>query len=542
MDMPPPGFELVTDKIPPPPAGFELAGSRPAMSFGERFMQGAKDPAFGLIQMVDHALSGKARDAVDSTLDRVNQIPVIGSLTRKLGGPKTPQQFDQFLAQREESYRPPEGIDWARAGGNFTAMLPLAAMPTGNTLKGATALGALTGMTSGVAQPVTQNQDEFWSQKGKQGAIGAAGGAIAAPIMRGAASVISPQTREPAKLLMAEGITPTAGQILGGFAQRAEDKLTSLPILGDAITASRRSAVEDLNRAMFGRALNPIGGTMPKTVGREAVADVSTQLSAAYDRILPKLNFQADHQFATELATVRQMAATLPEAQAKRFEQLLQQQVLDKLTPQGLANGAKLKEIESQLGKFSSGYRGDQSFDVQQLGSALGEVQASIRRTLQRTNPQYADELARINQGYAAYTTIRNAAGRQGAADGVFTPAQLAAAVRAGDRSVGKGNYARGTARGQDLSDAGVNVLGPKYPDSGSIGRAFLGGGALGLGTINPMIPGALGVASLPYLPGGRQMAAALLSRRPAGAEPTAEALRRIPAGLLAPALYPFLE
>jgi hypothetical protein len=59
---------------------------------------------------------------------------------------------------------------------------------------------------------------------------------------------------------------------------------------------------------------------------------------------------------------------------------------------------------------------------------------------------------------------------------------------------------------------------------------------------MNPMIPGALSIASAPYLPVGRQIAAGLLARRPGFAEPVAEGVKRLPAGLLAPMLYPLLN
>jgi hypothetical protein len=205
-------------------------------------------------------------------------------------------------------------------------------------------------------------------------------------------------------------------------------------------------------------------------------------------------------------------------------------------------NGESLKAAESELGRAARGYRGSPDFDVRQLGDALTAVQQSVRNTLVRSNPAHADELSRINAGFANLARVEDAAGRLGSKEGVFTAAQLSAAVRSADKSVRKNQFARGHALMQDLSDAGENVLGSKYPDSGSIGRLLLGGSAVGAGAVNPLIPGALGVASLPYLPVGRQIAAGLLARRPAGAEAVAEALRHVPAGLLAPAAYPALN
>lgn len=509
-------------------------------SAGSRFAQGMRDPLDAGAQMLTRALPESVVSGVNRATQFVNELPVIGAATRALGmTPATPQQIDQSIAQREAAYQRPEGFDFARAGGNLAATLPLAfAAPVGATAGGRIGYGALTGGATGLLSPVTQNQDQFLAEKASQAATGAITGAVAAPIIGGLARMVSPQTREPVKRLLEENVTPTPGQILGGFAQRAEDRLTSVPILGDAIVSARRKGVEELNRATYARALSPIGGSVPSGVGREAVSDVSQQLSNAYNTLLPKLQFKADTQFATEVVQLQQMAASLPKTQADQFEKVLREQVVGKFTPQGNASGETIKAVESELGRLARGYRGDQSFDVRQLGSAIQQLQESIRNTLQRANPQHADELSRINQGFAAYARIRDAASRQGSREGVITPAQFSAAVRAQDKSVGKGNFARGKAPMQDLSDAGVSVLGQVYPDSGTTGRLLMGGGALGAGMLEPTIPMALGAASIPFLPGGRQAVAGLLARRPSFAEPIAQGLRNIPAGILPPAIY----
>jgi hypothetical protein len=168
-------------------------------------------------------------------------------------------------------------------------------------------------------------------------------------------------------------------------------------------------------------------------------------------------------------------------------------------------------------------------------------VQAMIRRGLERTNPAHADELQRINQGYSALVKIENAGGRLGG-NGVFTPAQLDSAVRATDRSVRHNAFARGQAPMQDLSSAARAVLGPSYPDSGTAGRIAVnmlaGGGAT---MIEPHTLTMAAGASLPYLPIGRQVAAALMARRPDAATPLAQYIRQIvgPAAAVGtPALY----
>lgn len=521
-------FEITAPEGAPPEAIIAYAKAQQqgvtAPSVGERVLKGIRDPI----------------DAGAQMLTRVLPEPVVragNSLASLLGIPGgMSESIDADIKTSEADYQTRRaaggqtGTDWARMGGTFAATLPAAmALPLGGaTMAGRAAMGGVSGAGFGAFTPV-QNTDDFAAEKLKQMQYGGAFGAAAAPVAGALARVVSPNTNPQVRTLMQEGVTPTPGQILGGAAQRTEEKLTSLPIVGDAIKAGQRRGVQEFNRTMYARAVNPIGGNVPQTVGREAVDDVSQQLSTAYNNLLPKLQFKADPQFAGEVARVQAMAGTLPPAQAQRFEQVLREQVIGKLTPQGNASGTTIKEVEGQLGRLASGYRSSPDPDVRQLGAAIQEMQSSIRNTLVRVNPNHADELSKINEGYSVYARIRDAAASQGSADGVFSPAQFAAAVKKGDKSVGKGNYARGRASQQDVSDAAKSVLGPSYPDSGTAGRGVMAGLTAGGGfMVEPTIPLALGAASAAYLPGARGVLAAMLARRPQAAPALAQYVRDV--------------
>jgi hypothetical protein len=137
-------------------------------------------------------------------------------------------------------------------------------------------------------------------------------------------------------------------------------------------------------------------------------------------------------------------------------------------------DGPTLQGIDSEFGRLSAGFRSDQSFDKRELGAAIGKVKTALSDLVMRSNPDKADELKAINSGWANYVRVRNAASRVGARDGVFSAPQLSSAVRASDKSVGKGAYARGQALMQDLSDPASAVLPSSIPDSGTAGRLLL--------------------------------------------------------------------
>jgi len=504
-----------------------------------RFTQGLRDPIDASAQLLTKALP----EGVVNAGNRLNNL-----IAEKTGlVAKLPEGgVDQQIREREQQYQQArqaagnEGIDWARLGGNIISPANLAIaskIPAGASTMGRIASGVASGGAFGaVSTPVTTGEpDQFWGEKAKNTALSAGLGGV----FPAGAAIISPNVRPDVAKLLKEGVTPTPGQILGGRAQVLEDKLTSVPILGDAITSSRKKGLDEFNRAALSRAVKPIGETV-KDTGREGIAAVREKLGAAYDQLLPQLSFKADPQFSAELQQIRSMASSLPQQQAQQFDKVLREQVIGKMTRQGLMSGEQLKQVESQLGRLAKGYAGDANFDNRQLGDAIGEIQRSIRQTLVRSNPTHAKRLNDINTGYANYARLRDAASRQGALEGEFTPAQLAAAVRSGDKTVGKRAYSEGTALMQDLTDAGKNVLMQKYPDSGSIGRLLMGAGVAGGGGL--LAPGALmagGAATLPYLPGGRQAAAAILAKRPESAAKAAQLIRQL-GPYLTPGMIPY--
>jgi len=404
------------------------------------------------------------------------------------------------------------------------------------TVRGAATLGALTG----AAQPVLDDTERL-----KNVALGGAAGGAGQAVLGGLSRVIRPNTSPQVQALLDEGITPTPGQILGGGFKRAEEGLTSLPLVGDAIKAGQTRAVEQLNTAAFNRALAPVGDKLPKGMqGREAVEYVGSQLGKRYDRLLPKLTTQADGQFMSEVSNLQNMMRTgaIAPTEAARFESILQNEILGKFMPG--ANGAPtltgetMKGIERDLGNLASKFGRSQDADQQMVGDAIREVQDNLRSLVSRSNPQHADEMGKINQGYANFKRVQRAASGVGAEEGVFSAAQLQSAVKALDRSKDKGAFARGDALMQDLAEPAKTVLGPKVPDSGTPFRAAAGAGALGgLGYFSPTaLAGTLAASGL-YSRPAQNALAALLTRRPDAAEPLANALRRLSPYVVVPAI-----
>ena len=523
------------DDQPPKPKG-------PPMSRGEKFARGMRDPLDGAAQLAYNLLPQGVQQAGNRLnnwlADNTGLVARVGQ-----GG------ADQMVREGNAAYEAKRaaagesGIDGYRLAGNVLnpANLAIASrIPQAATLAGRMGMGALGSGVSSLLQPATSQEDSFATEKAKQAAIGAAFGGAVPLAGAGLSRLVSPKASTDAgmQLLKAEGVRPTVGQTLGGFANKLEERAMSIPFLGDSIGSARNRATEDLNRAVANRALGPLGQKLPDGVqGREAVEVVRKTLGDAYDALLPKMTIRADNVFAQEVGQLRQMVSTgsMDPNAAKTFARVLQNDVLGKFKGQQALTGQTLKQIESDLGAQVSRFAQSTDADQRLVADALREVQTSLRSLATRNNPQLADELGKINAGYANFKRMERAASALGSEEGNFTAAQLQNAVKALDKSKDKGRFARGDALMQDLGDAAKTRLGSRVPDSGTAGR-LTQLGTVGAAVAEPMmtLPG-LAIGSAAYSPQMQGLLRMLVSNRPQAAQPVAGLLQQ-GSPMLAPA------
>jgi hypothetical protein len=518
----------------------EYAKLATPMSRTDKVLTGMADPIHGGAQLLTKMLP---KGLVDAGNAANNWLADKTGLVARLpeGG------VDQQVREREQAYQAQRtaagesGFDGYRTLGNVASPANLAVaggIPAAASFGGRVAAGAAGGAATSALNPVTEG--DFASEKLKQVGAGAAFGAAVPAVTGGIARTISPNasTNPQVQMLRAAGVRPTIGQTLGGWANSAEEKLMSVPVVGDTIASARRGAAADLNRAAFNRALEPIGQRLPQGVtGREAVQHVDDAISAGYNRLLPRLTLQADQQFGADLAALRQQVATgaMDPRAAQSFERILNNDVMSKFGGQQAMTGETFKRVESDLGQHIRRLAGSTDADQRLVGDALQETQRQLRELLTRSNPAEAGQLRPLNAAWANFKRVQRAASGLGAEDGVFSPAQLQSAVKALDRSKDKARFAEGRALMQDLSEAGKSVLGNKVPDSGTAGRLLLGGGA---SLLDPTLtaPALLGAGSLMYTRPMQGLLSGAASARPQGAQALADAVRRsspllIPAG-----------
>lgn len=484
--------------------------------------QSAPDPTAGMSAM-DRIAAGAGKAVADlgrGVKQRWNEAaagleamsgPMGQKVNALLGYPSAAQimqQEQQSIAASRRLDAPlmrdPYGIGGNIAGGMATGAL---AAPLGPVGMGA-AMGYLTPTTNGPGEVLTNM------------GVGAGAGYLGDKAIKALSRTVQPKVNPDVQKLLDEGITPTAGQIMGGNAAKLEAKATSFPFVGDSIAAAQQRAGAQLNAAAANRALAPIGEKLPQGVqGRDAVQYVGQRIGDAYDKLLPKMTARADDAFVSEIGNLRSMVAdgAIDPKVADTFERILNNRVLGKFQGQDAMTGETLKGVESYLTKEIGRYRRSPDPDVNLLADALGEVQGSLRDLVARNNPQYAKELTAANTAWANFKRVQRAASYLGSDQGTFTPSQLESAVKALDPSKDKAAFARGAALMQDLSGPAKSVMGPKYPDSGTAGRLMnLGGLAAAIHSPPMLAAPAAGMAM--YSPTGQKMMASLLTQRPAAA------------------------
>jgi hypothetical protein len=438
---------------------------------------------------------------------------------------ETATQANTRMAEREQAYQasrgPNPGTDWLRIGGQAVAGLPIGLGAAPVTLPGAIGAGVVQGAVQGALQPVPEGDYTAGAVQNAvvDGLAGGAGGAVAQGVGRVLQGRQAPSVRPEVGTLADAGVRLTPGQIAGGYTQRIEDTLGSVPLLGAQVRGAQRDGVESFNRAVANQVLAPLGQQVDAAapVGRELVDGVYDRISAVYNSALPRVQpFGPDSQFMGDLRRVGGQFLT-PESRAQ-FDGFLQNNILSRAGG-GRIDGEAFKTIEEELGRAFRAYRASGSPQDREFADAALGVQRAFRDLLARSNPAVAPEIRAANESFARYIRLERAAGGQAATEGVFTPAQFSGAVRGADSSARRGAYARGDALMQDLSDAGRAVMPRTVPDSGTPERAALiallaGGPSVAAGVSPGTLAAGLAAAGAYSNPGRRMVQAALLGRR----------------------------
>jgi hypothetical protein len=477
------------------------------------FLMGIKDPISGAAQLLPKGLEfvtsagGLAPNPVSqffgSEAERVRQMNAA--------------EEQAYLKQREAQGG--TGIDVGRIVGNIAS--PANLVGGIRAAQGARALGAGAGMQAaaagavqGAMQPVNEATG-FAEEKATQVGLGAVGGKVGEAVSGALGKVMNPLASKAEQTMRELGITPTPGQTLGGAFKKAEDFAQNLPLVGEQIRSAREKVLFDFNKGVINKALDKVDDKLPENViGRDAVRYSSDQVSNTYDEVLGKMKFDLDFKTTSGILGALNKANLPSAVQREEATNIINSIALDKFGGKTLT-GAEYKSIESDLAKEVAKYKNSQSAADRNVGEALQGVLDTFKTELYHQNQRYTPQLRRIDSAYGDLKLMERAAANTGAENGVFTPKQYSLAVKQADLTRQKSAFAKGTARGQELSEAALKTIGEdaKTTLEGRLAIGTIGGMAT---LSNPYVgvPLAVGATGL-YSPMGIKAADMLLRQRP---------------------------
>ena len=491
-----------------------IAGQTPQVKApSSGFLMGLKDPISAGAQMLPRAL------AYATSLGGTTPNPLSEMLTKEA------QRVNQMVQSEEQAYQAQRqqagesGFDVARLGGNI--LNPASIVPAARAAQLARAGGVnmlgqtvTAGAVGGAMQPVVQG-DNFAEQKAEQVVIGGVTAPIGEKIVKGVSRTLNPLVSKAEQTMRDLGITPTTGQTLGGQFKTIEEFAQNLPLIGSSIENARQRVLFDFNKGVINKALQKVDDKLPAdVVGRDAIAYASDEVSKKYDDVLSKMSFDLDFATTSNILGALSKAKGLDANQRQQITDTLNDVVFGKFAGQKL-DGQTYKGIESDLRKKASNYANSATASEREVGEALTDVLGVIKKELYFQNPKQTSKLRRIDSAYSDLSVINVAAANSGAENGVFTPKQFSTAVRQQDQTRRKTSFAKGSAKGQEISDAAVQVLGDTARSTleGRIAASTVGG--LGL-LSQPQVGIPLAMTVPPaYSAGGQAAIDMLLRQRP---------------------------
>lgn len=486
-----------------PTGGVQAPAARPAAPSG--FKQGLLDPFRGGAQLISSALGGLGSEYFQKEAQRMTE-----SMTA---------EEQAYQAQRKAAGE--EGFDTARLAGNIVN--PVNLLSAGGATVPSQAIR--TGVLQGLLQPVTENTDSFATQKALQATGGAIAGTAGAGVTKLAGQALNPLVSKAEQTMKELGVQMTPGQLMGGQAKDIESFAANLPLVGSYISDAKEKALFSFNKGVINKTLGRIQEKLPEdVVGRDAVAYTQGKIDEAYNDVLSRISYKLDFpSYSSMLKAVKSPPSVLDRTRVKDELDTL---VFSRLPKGEAIEGDAYKAIEAGMReRISQLSRG--SVSDQDVAKALKQASDALKEGMKKQNPKEVPTLRRIDAAYRDLTVMESAASKTGAQNGVFTPKQYQAAVREGDITKRKRQFAAGQARGQDVSEAAVEVLEgtPSYNLEGRLAYNLLGGAGL---LSNLSVAPVLAVAApVMYSESGLKAMQAIMRSRPEVARKVGDVLTK---------------
>jgi hypothetical protein len=318
------------------------------------------------------------------------------------------------------------------------------------------------------------------------GSAGAIGGELAGA---GLSKLIRGPVAQPGvKEFVEAGGKPSFAQALGQPYKRLEETASSLPLVGPPIDQQQVRAIESFNKAGLQEVVDDLkrGGVdtnIDVQPGAHGFKELSKVVSDAYGDLASRYDGRMTQQFQQVIDDVRQLAKEIPPREG-HINRIIDDQILPYFKDGNPVPGDKVKVIDTTLGRLARQY-GKEGGDGWYVGEAANQLRKGLHDMIGDANPEAKDALQAINSAYGKFKTMQKAM-TSSVGNELATPASTLQVMRTRNPSA----FAKGEMPMQDLSRNANNIIGNRYPDSGTAGRLqakdLLVGGATGF------IPGAM--------------------------------------------------
>lgn len=449
--------------------------------------------------------------------------PTIAKSVQDIGAGKAPDVVANFKGamanQRavEDDFmqRRPLTANFAKgtgmAGTVFVPSAPAAqtlanAPRLGNMARGAVTAGA-TGAAYALADRGTVEERLNAGSKAARDPLTLGLGAAGGSLVGRKAGPPKNAPRKSSDVLKEIGVQTTLPQRLGGIAKQTEDLAMRAPILGPAVSGTRTRQVEQLNRGIGLKALEPIGGTIPKEIkpGFEMVEYVDDALGDVYEQAAARVpRASADGDFMADLATIAERRADLADNEVAQFDKIVESR-LARLARDD-ADGALVKSIHGELGKLQREFnrKGQET-----LSSMIGDTRRALMGIVQRADPEAGEMISRADDGWRIYSIMNDAAAAASNRGGVFLPGQLNTQNRMAARGMGSNMAGKGKGPLQDIVTAASQTLPDQFGNPGTANAIGLGGLGVGVMTepaTTALVATGLTGAAAPYWMAARKV------------------------------------
>lgn len=343
----------------------------------------------------------------------------------------------------------------------------------------------------GTAAGTNTKDGNYLGNVAKGAAIAAGGSLVGDKLAKGAGSTIrgvsSPTAgyvaREiPGSLTIGQAVGQSGP--IGKVVKGVEDRISGIPVVGDAVNARRLEGFQKMNSKAFDRALEPIGGKVSGKFGEEAVVEAQDAVGQAFTKALAGKQAGLDRGFIVDATKAKLGVDALPDSVRVEVNNQIDHVINNYFDDGGQISGENMQALLQELGGIKRGYAGTPL--GHRIGKVVDQFSDSVENLFRRQAPDVMPQYDAAKRAFRRVSTLEEAVLKAHNTGGVFTPAQLGMADRANSvKFDGKHAAAAGKGQFHEFQRNMQDVLPSKVPDSGTAGRlivplAVVGAGAGG--------------------------------------------------------------